>query len=246
MEYLKSYILIILRVFLFFKYYLIERFYFKRKHFNCSIASQIYSKGFYLFDEVMEGEKIELLAYDFESALRSNKLKTGGQENNRLQANGIVRPILNAYLDEIKPILDDYFGSDGWKVEISYYQRSIPEADIDNVPGGEFHVDDNKSNLKYFIYLDEVTSLNGPFSCVPMTHQWRLKNSFMRGLHWAVFQERKSLYSLGIDQSRYEKIEYYFVGPSGTHFIVDTTALHRARPVAEGQRRVVVMSFNRR
>lgn len=246
MRYIKRYIIILQRVFIFLKYYLIEKSFFKNRHFQCDVASELYSKGFYYFDKLVQGKKIESLTHDFESALSANKLETEGQANNRLHASGIVRPELNAYLDEIKPILDDYFGSDSWKVEVSYYQRSTPEANIDNVPGGEFHVDDNKSNLKYFIYLDDVTSLNGPFSCVPMTHQWRLKNSFIRGLHWALFQERRSLYSLGIDQSWCEEHEHQFIGPAGTRFLVDTTALHRARPVVEGQRRVVVMSFNRR
>lgn len=237
---------VIQRLYVFFKYYILDMLYFKVREFKCGAASDIYSKGFYFFGETLGRKKIENLSNDFEDALLHNNLETKGQANSRLQAHGIVRPILNAYLDEIHPILDDYFGVDRWKVEISYYQRSIPEVDIDNVPGGEFHVDDNKSNLKYFIYLDEVTGLNGPFSCVPMTHQWRLRNSFIRGLHWALFEKRESLYGLWINQSLYEEREKQFLGPAGTRFIVDTTGLHRAWPVTEGQRRVVVMSFNRR
>ena len=45
----------------------------------------------------------------------------------------------------------------GGKSKYLYYQHTLPETNLDNVPGGEFHVDDNKTNIKYFIYLKEVT-----------------------------------------------------------------------------------------
>jgi hypothetical protein len=41
------------------------------------------------------------------------------------------------------------------------------------------------------------------------------------------------------------KIKTLILGKKGTHFLVDTTTLHRAKPVVQGERKVVVISFNR-
>jgi hypothetical protein len=111
--------------------------------------------------------------------------------------------------------------------------------------GGEFHVDDNKANLKFFIYLTDVSEESGPFSCVPSTWTWKLKGSLWRGLLWELSKKRKYLYEYMTNHETCIMLEKKIVGPAGTCFIVDTTSLHRAQPVLIGSRKVAVISFNR-
>ena len=129
---------------------------------------------------------------------------------------------------------------------MTYYQISQPTNSLRNVPGGNFHVDDNKPNIKLFVYLTDVDENNGPFCLVPNTGSWKLKGSKLRAIFWEIFRLRFFLYNFLVDYSMYESKKKLFTGVSGTHFLADTTCLHKDTPVLEGLRKVAVVSFNKK
>ena len=153
--------------------------------------------------------------------------------------------LLGKYAKKIRPHVIDFLNHEKVKVEISYYQESFPCGDLDEIPGGDFHVDDNKANVKYFIYLTDVNDKSGPFSCIPATGNWRLKGSLIRGILWELSKRRTFLYSSLIDYDYFKKYDNKILGNAGTNFLVDTTSLHKAHPVLKGKRIVAVISFNR-
>ena len=155
------------RLVLFLSDFAYEKVLVNRHIFQTKPAKDLYEKGYFHFSKPLKGKELISLLTDFDDTLKANQIEKSGQKNGRFYSTGIVRPILNGHLSEITSILDDYFGANRWKVEISYYQHTLPETNLDNVPGGEFHVDDNKTNIKYFIYL-KVTLKNGPFRSCPL------------------------------------------------------------------------------
>ena len=243
---IRGYLVALKRLYLFLAAYVYERLTENRTYFKEPATKKLFEAGFYKIPSLLSDSELMNIDIDFEEKQRAASIKKGGQENGRAFSTGLLSKVLEPFVEKQKSTLDDYFGVGKWQVELSYYQRSVPQDDVEDIPGGEFHVDDNKTNIKYFIYLSDVNANNGPFSCVPLTHRWRLKNSFFRGLHWAALEQRKSLYGLGIDESEYRLSEVCITGKRGTQFLVDTTGLHRALPLISGERKVAVISFNRK
>jgi hypothetical protein len=201
--------------------------------------------GIHKFPEPLSAADIRDLLRDFEALKILKPPEKEGQLSGRIYAEGILSPLLKKYADKVGPHVAMFFNTENFKVEISYYQESYPQANVDSIPGGDFHVDDNKANLKYFIYLSDVGEKNGPFSCVPSTGSWRLRWSFIRGVLWELTGNRRYHYAYLLDRKKNIANEKAITGRSGTNFLVDTTSLHRAWPLINGCRKVSVISFNR-
>ena len=208
-------------------------------------SKSLIDKGYWVFPDKLPPQVVSTLSDEFDELRKSCHLVYSGQLNRRVFAQGPITPTIyklgNIILDYFPDLFDQNYA-----IEISYFQESIPENTLDNVPGGRFHVDDNKANFKYFIYLTDVSYENGPFSAVPGTGNWRLKGSFWRGLFWEITRIRYFLYSFLINYKHYEGKDLKFIGSAGTHFIVDTTSLHRDNAVIVGKRLLACISLNKK
>ena len=229
----------------FFAGYLKDKFSYHEHH-KSNVLSDLIKDGIHVFDQPLTKNDVLLLNQTLDRLFKDNPPSSYGQGNNRVYSVGLVSNVLSDYVNKITPVIEQYLNTDKIKVEISYFQKSFPQDSLDDVVGGDFHVDDNKANLKYFVYLTDVTDLNGPFSAVLGTSRWRLRWSFLRGLLWALTEKRKFFYDFLLDRKFCLDNETKIIGKAGTHFIVDTTAVHRAHQLKQGERRVVVVSFNRR
>lgn len=226
-------------------YGFVKDFIANRKKTDNAVISDLREKGIHIFKHVLTANEISDLTNDFAKLRSEQSLNSDGQMKGRIFSQGILSQILGLHAEKIKPLAMQFLNSKRVGIEISYYQESLPVKTTDDIPGGEFHVDDNKANLKYFVYLTEVLDENGPFSCVPGTGGWKFRNSFLRGILWEITHKRKYLYEYGIEPEKLAIMESKITGPIGTHFLVDTTSLHRALPVIDGSRKVAVISFNR-
>ena len=177
--------------------------------------------------------------------MESGNYKTKGILTGRIYANGVLTKTLEKlglrYINDAK----NFFNAEA-KIELTYYQISEPTNSLNDVPGGYFHVDDNKPNIKLFVYLTNVDENNGPFCIVPNTGSWKLKGSKIRAIFWELFHIRFFLYNFLVNYSKYESKKKFFTGASGTHFLADTTCLHKDTPVIQGFRHVAVVSFNKK
>jgi hypothetical protein len=212
---------------------------------TCPVCRDIKNYGIHVFKKSLKDNDVRLLLNDFNELKKTKSLGQHGQLKGRIYQKGILTPLLEKYARQVRPHAVEYLATKKIKVEISYYQESFPCKSVNEIPGGELHVDDNKANLKYFIYLTNVNIKNGPFSCIPGTGNWRLKGSLLRGIFWELTKRRFFLYSWLVNSQHFIKSEKIITGTAGTNFLVDTTTLHRAHQVLKGKRIVAVISFNR-
>ena len=206
---------------------------------------ELLEKGYYKFNEVLNQSAVQSLRQDFKRLEDNNPTEEIGQLTGRLFHQGPISDLAEEFSRRYRPMAEAYFGSQNIRCELTMYQRSLPLTDRANVPGGEFHVDDNKKNLKFFIYLTDVDKDHGPFCYVPETHGYRGFKTFARWLLWEIFRKRIFLYDFLINNEKLQKKEIPICGKAGTSFCADTTGYHRATLVKNGEREVFVVSYTR-
>ena len=206
---------------------------------------ELFEKGYYKFNEVLDQTAVQNLRQDFKRLETHNTAEKTGQLTGRLFHNGPISNLAEKFATHYRPMAEAYFESQNIRCELTMYQRSLPLTDRSEVPGGEFHVDDNKRNLKFFVYLTDVDKDHGPFCYVPKTHGFRGFKTFVRWLLWEIFRKRTFLYGFLINNEQLRKKEIPIYGKAGTCFCADTTGYHRASMVKNGEREVFVVSFTR-
>ena len=218
------------------------RFYHKRALESVPELIELERNGCVEFGHSLSSDNLKLLFevmgdHDFEAAMLKE-----GQDTGRISANSLLDQRLDPIVQYFWSIAQGYLNTSRIKLELTYFQLSRPQSRINDVPGGEFHVDDNKPNIKFFVYLSDVGPLNGPFKAIPGSHGLNMKK-IMRFIRWSLLKKRSDLYAdkdFGLEAADAIPI----VGDKGFCFAVDTTAWHMADPVISGERKVFVCSFN--
>lgn len=213
---------------------------------DCSdiVVKEMCETGLHIFPEGFNNEKLAVLQGVYQDLLAKSDVVQKGQSAGRIYTHGLLDNRLKSIVEPMRNIASKYLCVDNAKLELTYFQESKPRNDLDSVPGGEFHIDDNKANIKFFVYLSNVGKENGPFVVVPGTHRWKESKRIFRALCWALTKKRNVLY-YKMNPAPLELKAKYITGSAGTFFITDTTAWHRAEPVKKGERLVFVSSFNR-
>lgn len=236
---------IIFRPFIYAKNIIYEGLYSGRDVQKFHNYNNLYSLGYSVMKEKLSHADINLLRKDFELLQTNSKFEEKGQLSGRLYEHGPISELSKKYIGKYRPIAEAYFSSKRIHCELTMYQKSWPKAKIDDVPGGEFHEDDSKRNLKFFIYLTDVDKNSGPFCYVPRTHGLRKSEKYFRWLLWEIFHERKYLYNYKLNTKECEEDEIQILGSAGTCFCCDTTGYHRAAMPLNQNREVFVVSFTR-
>lgn len=207
------------------------------------VVSSLIDQGYYVFPDRLPDTIISALLKDYYSLSNHSSSHKSGQLTGRISSSQILSLSLSKLSESVSKSLIPFFDSHP-RVELSYFQISYPEEVLSNVPGGDFHVDDTKYNFKYIIYLTNVSSENGPLCLVPKSGLYRLPFSRLRSFLWELSKIRFFLYSFCLNTRNYDALSTNIVGPRGTHFIIDTTSLHRATRVNSACRLVAVISYN--
>ncbi len=128
------------------------------------------------------------------------------------------------------------------KTVLSYSNHPIPQED--RLITGRWHLDSLRHQYKLFCFLSRTEERTGPLEVVPGTHRTAFKMwSLMSGQYIAPSD-------LGSGKRRYQKLNEQWVDAkcrksggsvpflceAGTLILVDTSAIHRARPCLEGHR----------
>lgn len=109
---------------------------------------------------------------------------------------------------------------------------------------GRWHLDSFRRQLKVFVFLTDTTEESGPFEFIPSTHRGGFKLKALSGGQYIKFQD------LFGPTRKYQSLNDDWVDdldragfPSkpvlcraGTVMIIDTSAVHRARPCTKGSR----------
>ncbi len=208
-----------------------------------AVVNELCSKGFYIYSDRLSKKDIVELREDYEKLLDENIVDSDGQLNGRIYKQGEISSLVSKYVKIYGVIANKYFNTSHVDCELTMYQKSVHELDMSNIPGGKFHMDDNKKNLKFFIYLSDVSIKNGPFRYVPKTHGLYNIKKILKWWLWEITLKRKYLYVSDFENMELKNRAESVLGKSGTVFCADTTGYHAASVVERGCRLVLVISF---
>ncbi|MCK6640145.1 MAG: phytanoyl-CoA dioxygenase family protein [Bacteroidia bacterium] len=93
---------------------------------------------------------------------------------------------------------------------------------------------DVQRTLKFFVYLNDCSAVNGAFACVPGSQNFTAKVRLEKG-DQVNYENRMMSRDLPAEESDVVSVE----GPAGTLIIFDTDVFHRTGIVSEGERRVM-------
>lgn len=128
------------------------------------------------------------------------------------------------------------------KTVLSYSNYPIP--DDDQLIAGRWHLDSLRTQYKLFCFLTRTEEQTGPLEVVPGSHRAAFK-------FWSLTSgQYLSFANLGTDKRRYQQLDdrwveaqcrmaggaMPFLCEAGTMILVDTSAIHRARPCLKGHR----------
>lgn len=217
-------------------------FYFNRNRLPNELA-EIESLGFQKLHNVVLEQDLLTLNHVGRELLSKADVDQRGQLNGRVYSQGLIDFRLTNIVEKFKKVAVQYLGSRKVCLELTYFQVSKAEKEIDDIPGGSYHMDDNKPNLKFFVYLCDVGTENGPLKFIPRSHGLKL-GKLKRYVLWSFLKRRKDLYTEPSLMRKIENAATKIVGPRGLSVAVDTTGWHSAEPVINGERYVFVASFN--
>lgn len=122
--------------------------------------------------------------------------------------------------------------------------NTLPKSD-DFLKQGRWHIDSFSKQFKVFLFLSDTNELSGPFEFIPRTEKMFFKlNMAIQGKYFK-FSELLSKNKRSYQQLNDELIEKLvkigynpqpIICKSGTLLIIDTSAIHRARPCLQGSR----------
>lgn len=204
------------------------------------IVDALFSDGYFVYGDRLPVSEIDKLRDIFYDMGEQVDMASSGQSNGRIMMPHLKSEYIAEYAARFFPVAKDFFNHSSVDIELSMFQISKVETDMNNIPGGGYHVDDNKKNLKFFVYLTDVNEKNGPFTLSPRSHglTW-LK--VVRGFGWEVTTNRKYFYMEELPEGCQPPIQV--LGEKGTIFCADTTIYHKAERITEGERLVLVISF---
>lgn len=106
--------------------------------------------------------------------------------------------------------------------------------------GGGWHRDTvNQRQLKFILYLSDVNGDNGCFQYVSQSHRLEMKLKAGAILHGDYLKQRYSSEEVNKIAERLGLSVVDFHGPKGTLIVVDTSGLHRGKPMKNGIRYAV-------
>jgi hypothetical protein len=219
------------------------RFYASQKKVGFTFLRSLRDSGFAEVTFLLDSKDMYILQQLFEGLDFSFVNGLSGQERGRIFSQGLLDDRLEPVVSKFRDVAKGYLNTQHPHLELTYFQVSCANATQDSIPGGTFHMDDSKPNLKFFVYLTDVDVDQGPFCVVPASHGLR-RSKGLRYLIWTLTKRRSSLYSNELLDKQLDLKKKLITGKRGFSFVTDTTAWHRATQVKEGRRVVFVCSFN--
>jgi hypothetical protein len=117
---------------------------------------------------------------------------------------------------------------------------------------GRWHIDSIRTQLKMFLFLNGSTKSSGPLEFLPGTHEWRFKLKVLcdgtYGKPWHFvgrsqrpYQRLSDEWVSGLAAKGHRPLE--IVCRPGAVLVINTSAIHRARPCTAGSRYALTAYF---
>lgn len=144
------------------------------------------------------------------------------------------------FFNKCNELAKEYFNTSSSTFEATQYQISWHHPQ-NNPPGLGYHVDDYGKILKFFIFFNEVTDKNGPFKILESSRNFM---KMIHGFMWIWLTNlKRTYYEIDHIPSSLLKNERKFLCSPMSIYAVDTSSLHSASQVIEGERRILVLTF---
>lgn len=232
------------------KYYIIEvkyqlnEVFTKLSESSDSVFRSLKSNGFFIVDEFLSPEKCARLRqeidvhgdkdYAWKDATDSDQriygIESVSQEFNSLFNHPLLNDVYKKYIDKTS--------------RNEFIMGNRVEFKKDNAgSGGGWHRDSiNRRQLKFIVYLSDVTTSSGCFQYIKQTHIPFQKLKINRILNKTIGAYRYSDENIDILLSKGYKIKD-FVGKAGTLLIVETSGIHRGKPIEKGGVRYAATNY---
>jgi hypothetical protein len=139
--------------------------------------------------------------------------------------------------DSIRALAVDYLGCTPiLDLVAMWWSRPNPKAsDLTSEAAQLFHFDmDRLKFLKFFFYLTDVDTENGPHCLIRGSHRRKPRSVLLDGRH-----SDASLHAV-YPESAFVEV----CGPAGTILAVDTRAFHKGKPLIRGERLLLQIQFS--
>lgn len=98
--------------------------------------------------------------------------------------------------------------------------------------GGGWHFDSLSPQLKVIFYLTDVSQKNGPFQIVERSENKRFRQNY-------IIKNLKRKDILRVRDTIKEESVKTLTGKKGDGFLINTSSIHRGKPLQEGERRAI-------
>ena len=227
--------------------------------FQKNILNEVKKNGFYVtnLDEIYSNESSYEEFSKTSIRIKNNLSERLSKKDESLFKRGktfVARYVdLNTNFIDLKPaldlVIDDFF----YNISLHYLENTPKVTNIDfwlNIPNIEskkigsqnWHKDfEDKSLLKVFIYLEDVSNNNGPFSYVKESHEHHSKKipkELLRNFPDGIVLEEETI------------LKYFpkndlikFLGKKNTVLFVDTSGLHKGGFIDIGYRYLFTFTY---
>ncbi|WP_020401540.1 phytanoyl-CoA dioxygenase family protein [Gracilimonas tropica] len=206
-----------------------------------SIYKDVKKNGLSLLEGFLTEKKCEKLKNSFDKTLEQNS-ELFWKDNTDSDVRFFGIDLLN---DDFKELFQDDRLTEVFKKYIDQFKRYrfIMANRTKFVPGNEgsgggWHRDSiNRRQLKYIVYLNDVTEYNGAFEYLAGTHN--ASDKFKINNYLGISKSETRYKDDEINKVKEKFPEYKSViceAKKGSVIVVDTSGIHRGRPLNEGHR----------
>lgn len=160
-------------------------------------------------------------------------------------------PFLNDFFQECNIFISCLLGKDSEAFTLLAMRNRALEAGDEPSKMGRWHLDSFKKQFKIFLFLTDTTELSGPFEFLP--------NTFIRSFKIAklcegtyvkprdllggkrTYQKLDDAWVDGLSMKGYRPVPV--LCKAGTIMVIDTSAIHRARPCLNGSRYLLMAYY---
>lgn len=198
---------------------------------------QLQEKGFFVVENFVEDYLCDNLRDKIDDLTTMGVFSWEDESKSDTRIFGVEKALsdFNIFNEEInEQIVKKYIG----KIKNSFVMANrVLYKDHNLGSGGGWHRDSiNRKQLKYIVYLNDVTSQNGCFQYLESTHKLSTKYKFNYKLNKNCSNTRFTDDEVDFLLKQFNLNLINFEAKKGTLIVIDTSGIHRGRPMERGVR----------
>lgn len=208
-----------------------------------SAIESLKKDGYFIINKYLDETQIVKLRNELDNLIQSSKNLKGywrDAEDSDNRIYGIDR-INNSFIEIfntkfLNSIISEYLKTSTDSIYSFVLGNRLLTKEENKGSGGGWHRDTFlKKQLKFILYLSDVTIENGPFTYINGSHKIQnkiidlIKSPRINPRRYSSYQSNK---------------EIVLTGQAGTLIIADTSGIHRGKPICNGSRHALTLYIN--